>query len=48
MHSHTISDGKQEAINQSVRKMPETLIIAFNRNTPSMHVIVQTQYAYPL
>lgn len=32
---HTISDtGKQEAINQSVRKTPETLVIPFATEIP--------------
>lgn len=41
---HTISDtGKQEAINQSVRKTPETLIIPFATEIPptAYTVIVQ-------
>lgn len=30
MHSHIISDRKQEVINQTVQKTPETVIIVFN------------------
>lgn len=30
MHSHIISGRKQEVINQTVQKTPETVIIAFN------------------